>query len=57
MIDVIHHIKIDKENEQRAWWINLMFNQQWQERYEETKWERKLTRSIVENKKKRMKEY
>ena len=52
-IDVIHHIKINKENEQRAQQINLTFNQQQQERYKETKWQEKSTRLIIENKRKK----
>ena len=53
MINITHHIKIDKENKQRAQQINLMFNWQWQEKYEEMKWQEKSTRLIVENKKKK----
>ena len=53
IIDVTHHIEIDKENEWRAWQINLTFNQQWQERYKEMKWQEKSTRSIIENKRKK----
>ena len=55
MIDIIHHIKINKENKQRAWQINLIFNQQQQERYKKTKWWEKLTKLIIENKKKNKK--
>ena len=57
MIDVTYYIKINKENKQRAWLINLTFNQQQQEKYEEMKWWKKSIRSIIENKNKKTKKY